>query len=49
MAAFIQKIRYANDLEKKRLQAIKQRKMAELQRSGVPEKYLSELSQKKMT
>lgn len=44
-----QKIRYSNDLEKKRLQAIKQRKMAELQRSGVPEKYLSELSQKKMT
>ena len=44
-----QKIRYAKTLEKKRLDAIKQRKLAELQRAGVPEKYLSELNQKKMT
>ena len=44
-----QKIRYAKTLEKKRLEAIKQRKLAELQRSGVPEKYLAELSGKKMT
>ena len=44
-----QKIKYAKTLEKKRLEAIKQRKLAELQRSGVPEKYLSELSGKKMT
>merc|ERR1719231_187954 len=44
-----QKIRYAKTLEKKRLEAIKQRKLAELQRSGVPEKYLSELSGKNMT
>lgn len=44
-----QKIRFAKNLEKKRLDAIKQRKLAELQRAGVPEKYLSELNQKKMT
>jgi len=43
-----QKIRFAKSLEQKRLAAIKQRKMAELQRAGVPEKYLAELSQKKM-
>lgn len=43
-----QKIRFAKTLEHKRLAAIKQRKMAELQRAGVPEKYLAELSQKKM-
>lgn len=44
-----QKIRFAKTLEKKRLDAIKQRKLAELQRAGVPEKYLAELNQKKMT
>jgi len=44
-----QKIRFAKTLEKKRLDSIKQRKLAELQRAGVPEKYLAELNQKKMT
>ena len=32
----------------KRLESIKQRKLAELQRAGVPEKYLAELQNKKM-
>jgi hypothetical protein len=44
-----QKIRFSKGLESKRLEAIKQRKLAELQRAGVPEKYLAELNQKKMT
>lgn len=42
------KIRYQKQLEIKRLEAIKQRKIAELQRSGVPEKYLAELQNKKL-
>lgn len=42
------KIRYAKTLQVKRLETIKQRKLAELQRAGVPEKYLAELQQKKM-
>lgn len=42
------KIRHAKDLEMRRLETIKQRKLAELQRAGVPEKYLAELHQKKM-
>jgi len=44
-----QKIRFAKTLETKRIDAIKMRKLAELQRAGVPEKYLSELNQKRMT
>jgi len=42
------KIRYGKTLEVKRLESIKQRKLAELQRAGVPEKYLAELQNKKM-
>jgi hypothetical protein len=41
------KIRHAKQMETRRLEAIKQRKLAELQRNGVPEKYLAELRQKK--
>mmetsp|Transcript_33908 Transcript_33908/g.69989 ORF Transcript_33908/g.69989 Transcript_33908/m.69989 type:complete len:516 (+) Transcript_33908:130-1677(+) len=42
------KIRYQKQLEVKRLESIKQRKLAELQRAGVPEKYLAELQNKKL-
>jgi hypothetical protein len=42
------KIRHAKELENRRLEAIKQRKLAELQRAGVPEKYLAELQNKKV-
>jgi len=41
------KIRHANSVEARRLETIKQRKLAELQRAGVPEKYLAELQNKK--
>uniref|UniRef100_A0A6U4MPD9 Cilia- and flagella-associated protein 45 n=1 Tax=Hemiselmis andersenii TaxID=464988 RepID=A0A6U4MPD9_HEMAN len=42
------KIRHAKELETRRLETIKQRKLAELQRAGVPEKYLAELQNKKI-
>ncbi len=42
------KMKYQKQLEIKRLEAIKQRKIAELQRSVVPEKYLAELQNKKL-
>ena len=42
------KMRFERELEKKRLEAIKQRKLHELKRAGVPNKYTIELANKKV-
>eukprot|EP00960_Hanusia_phi_P041949 755234-Hanusia_phi.AAC.3 len=42
------KIRIAKEIESRRLESIKQKKIMELRNSGVPEKYLAELTQKKL-
>lgn len=42
------KQRKAREMEVRRLELIKERKLAELRGQGVPEKYLSELARKKV-